>query len=200
MNWAYIAGYFDGEGNVLRQRVAGKRKYAPALTWYNTHKESLEAMQTFMGCGRLRARKRSSTKHKVCYVLQITKAADLRRIIPLLLSHSIIKRELLLGVLEDTESMRQQSNSWGVLAAAGEDEIKRLYDDGLSTIDIARHFSCSDSAVRLFMRRHGMSIRTQSEAIQLAMKNPEKLKRLYGKERNLKISRSWVSRRLQQAG
>jgi intein-encoded DNA endonuclease-like protein len=46
IDWGYVGGYFDGEGCVFVRRGG----YV-SLIWTNTHLQSLEALQGFLGCG-----------------------------------------------------------------------------------------------------------------------------------------------------
>ncbi|KKN39998.1 hypothetical protein LCGC14_0737690 [marine sediment metagenome] len=54
MNWSYIAGFFDGEGNFHIGRIkmnSGKIAHYLQIRFYNSNKELLERIKKFLGYG-----------------------------------------------------------------------------------------------------------------------------------------------------
>ena len=57
MDWSYVAGFFDGEGNIHMQRISDKngevKYFQVTLRIYNTDLNVLAKIQEFIGCGKL---------------------------------------------------------------------------------------------------------------------------------------------------
>jgi hypothetical protein len=87
VDWSYVAGYFDGEGNVS----CGKQT---KVSFFNTHKLSLLEIQKRLSAGRIYERRnsKSSLGRKRMYVLTVCRGEDLRRILPRLIKGSVIKK------------------------------------------------------------------------------------------------------------
>ena len=176
MDWAYVAGYFDGEGHVAHHK---HHKYGNSracyLVWHNTHLASLEAIRDFIECGKIRGKKPNGN-NKPLYGLFLGRRANLLRVIPLLLEHSIIKRDELEALLNWVESkLRKQSDHWGDLAEAGEEEIRRFYwDEKLSQSAIGKRFGVTQAAVKNFMKRHNIPRRTPKEGMAHMNRDPKK--------------------------
>lgn len=174
MDWGYVAGYFDGEGTAFVGRIEGSRPNRCSLSWANTHRESLEAIQVFIGCGSVRAHGGNSkpSHYKPSYSLLVSRRLDMMRVANAMLPHVIIKRDKLIELLARIEKRKDQSITWGNLVRAGTEEIRRLYwDEGLNLYEIGERFGVSWSGVKLYMRRHDIPQRTRSEAIRRAKRD-----------------------------
>jgi len=171
MDWGYITGYFDGEGTVefYRSRSKGAKAMRCALCWHNSDRESLEQIVAFMGCGKVRTRKRVGF-YKVMYGLHVEKRTDLLRVLPFLIMHSIIKKSKLVklqGWLQG--EVRDRPEIWGSLAKLGTEEIRRLYwSEKKSQKEIGLMFGVTQTGVRNFMHRHGIPSRSLSASGLLA--------------------------------
>jgi len=55
MDWSYIAGFFDGEGSVIKNYNQTGRPY-PYLSWSNTNKEVLDRVCEFLIDNNIRAK------------------------------------------------------------------------------------------------------------------------------------------------
>jgi DNA-binding CsgD family transcriptional regulator len=158
MDWAYVAGYFDGEGHVNFKAYPSRPHYPMIyLSWANTHRASLEAMQAFMACGILR----SATKkegYKQGYELSISRVEDILRVGHAMLPHLLIKQDALAEMLAWAQNSRKSSpETWGLLTKIGPDEITRLYyEEGLTQRQIAERLGVSDSGVSTFFLRNGI--------------------------------------------
>lgn len=87
MTIEYIAGFFDGEGNV------SKRGWI--LTFTNTHRIALEMMrQSIGGVINPRRKRTGSLGKKPVYDLKICGRLNVMRVLSLLVPHLIVKREL----------------------------------------------------------------------------------------------------------
>lgn len=166
MNWGYVTGYFDGEGTVgLYRKSATRNGMSVSLSWCNTHRESLEALQAFIECGVIRER-RHVPRTKPFYALYVERRADLMRIIPLMLPHSIIKAEKLSALLAYiTTSMRDAAPGYGSLRKVGPIEIRRLYwEECLTAEKIGAQYGVTGNAVKNYMHRHGIPLRDRVAA------------------------------------
>lgn len=192
MDWSYIAGYFDGEGCVMVRPAHGaKGAQRCELSWHNSDRESIEAMEAFMGCGRIVTRERPP--HRTMYALMVSDVESIQRVVEELIPRCIIKREKLLALREALKEIKPRAAGWGALTEAGTAEIRRLYhDEGWTQQRIGERFGVTQSAVKNFMHRNGISTRPRSEAARQAQRNSPAWH-----ERNRKISearkREWAA-------
>lgn len=144
-------------------------------------------MRDFMGMGRVKTKGKPQGTNKSQYELVISRRSELLVAVSEMLPHSIIKREKLLEMQQALEQKRDQSPGWGKLAAAGVDEIRRLYwEESQSFTTIAEQFNVTPRAVQAYMKRHGIERRSRGEAIAKAMATRRDSERW--KERNRKLS------------
>jgi hypothetical protein len=191
MNWGYVTGYFDGEGSVgIWQH--GKASVKCSLTWTNTNRESLEAMRLFIGCGTVRKGTAPIKEtHMQVYKLMVERRCDMLRVAQAMLDMSIIKRPLLIKMLERLADQKDESIGRGALGLCGVDGIRALYwDDKMSTLEIGAKLNVSYTAVKNFMRLNGIPLRTRKEGTAAMLANPEKRSKAFSQERNLKIAES----------
>ena len=90
---AYLAGFFDGEGSiVIRKR--GKDNYYPQiqLSLSNTDELSIKFLHESLG-GRVLSIKPSNPKYKTQYSWRLTRNADSKTALELMLPWLIIKKE-----------------------------------------------------------------------------------------------------------
>jgi hypothetical protein len=174
MTWDYIAGYFDGEGHVGVHRPTERNRPHCSLAWFNTHRPSLDAMREFMQVGIVKPRK-VQARYKPAFVLLIQSRRDLLAALPHLLEFCIVKQEELQVLAAALETAKDRTESWGTIAAAGVEEITRLYwEEGLNQQAIADRFGVTQSAVKNFIHRNNIPARTRSEAQQMANRHPER--------------------------
>lgn len=191
MDWGYVAGYFDGEGTVefYDSKSKGAKCKKCGLAWFNTHQPSLLAIRRFIGAGQVRSLGVRGTgkngPHKESFILLVSRRQDTLRIGKAMLDHCIIKRPALVTMLEHLETkVSDAAPGWGSLALAGVDEVSRLYHDlGLSQTKIAERFGITQSAVKLYMQRHGIPARSRSDANRLIDRSTAAWQ-----ERNRKVS------------
>jgi hypothetical protein len=104
-----VAGFFDGEGTVwVRTYPSGCR--AAKLTFYNTHRETLEAIHAYLGVGVVKQRRgmaaRALLAHrgpKPQWQLDIHGNNQARRVLQMLQPLAITKREAIDAALRATE-------------------------------------------------------------------------------------------------
>ena len=165
MSWGYVSGYFDGEGHVAFHLDKQRSRYTYRLCWYNTHAGSLEAIQKFIGAGRLRGTLRPGRTLPI-FTLNVARRADLLRVGAEMLPHLIVKQAAVTELLAYVKiHVREQPDDFARLMAIGIDEITRLYhEEGLRPELIAARLNVRPGAIRHMLRRHGVALRAQSEA------------------------------------
>lgn len=176
---------------MVRPAYGAKGAQRCELSWHNSDRESIEAMQAFMGCGRIKARERPP--HRTMYALVVADVESMQRVAEELIPRCIIKREKLLALREALKEIKPRSAGWGSLPEAGATEIRRLYhDQGWTQKRIGERFGVTQSAVKNFMHRNGISARSRSAAARQAQRNSPAWH-----ERNRKISearkREWAA-------
>ena len=60
MNWDYIAGFFDGEGNIHFNKIFYKNKFSSfqiLCRFYNVNREVLISIRNFIGFGKIYSHK-----------------------------------------------------------------------------------------------------------------------------------------------
>ena len=91
MDWAYVAGVFDGEGTLVVGRHTRKGNRGLAFRAHmaiaDTHVPLLQAVKAFVGGGKIIIQGR-----KGCYSLSFS-TSEIRRILPQMLPHLIVKHE-----------------------------------------------------------------------------------------------------------
>lgn len=163
VSWAYIAGYFDGEGHVSLHTQTTRRTKSTGLTWYNTHLASLEAMQAFMGCGHIYSRMAPGRTRRI-YQLVVGRRAELLRVGVEMFPHLIVKRGAVADLLVHVRiHVRAPHPGAGKVAALGVAEIARLYhDEGLRPGVIAERLNVSADSVRHILRSNGVPLRQRA--------------------------------------
>ena len=161
MDWSYIAGFFDGEGSVS-MRVTKRGDMTRNLVWHNTHRESLEAMQAFMGIGTIYTRTPTGLGKKTQFALQISNKAGLLQAIDGMLPHLIIKREA-------AEALRQylidhvdehRMDHFGAVAAISTEQLNQWYhSEGKSQGEIAVLLGVKAGAIAQAFRLRGLEAR-----------------------------------------
>lgn len=167
MDWSYVAGYFDGEGNVRFKAAPSRPDYVLiGLMWSNTHLASLEAIRQFIGCGIIRHRKPKARLDGTAYVpghqLNVERVADIVRVSEQMLPHLMIKRAKVEEMLHWARTHRTSAPiTWGRVSEVGEQEIRRLYwDEGLTHQQIANRLGVTRNAVGVYMARHRIGSRS----------------------------------------
>lgn len=163
MDWSYIAGYFDGEGNVTIHKNRQSGGSIRRLSWYNTHLESLEAMQSFMGCGRI-TRQDKKNRKKPIYALIITRRQHLIQVLDQLAPLLIIKREAAEALRAELELMRDESLGFGKIVALSTEQLRQWYEvEQMSCGDIARMLGVDHSGISRELKARGIEKRPRND-------------------------------------
>jgi hypothetical protein len=159
MSWQYIAGYFDGEGTVNHYRTKSGAR-TRSLAWYNTHRESLEAMCSFMGVGRVIERTNFSGYggKKRAFVLVITNKDGLVVALDGMTPHLLIKRDRAIALRADLVGIRS-TPQFGAVAATSTAHLLSWYASGDSHAVIAKRLGVTPSAVNAEFKKRGIASR-----------------------------------------
>ena len=88
INWAYVAGFFDGEGNIH----GDKHKSSVQIRIDNTFRRALVEIRSFLGCGTVSNRGKAKPHHKDRYRLTIANHVDVLRILEGVHPYLIVKK------------------------------------------------------------------------------------------------------------
>lgn len=160
MNWDYIAGFFDGEGTVFKshRNRNGRTEHIASVTMYNTHREVLEQIQNFLGgAGSIYVHLRPDRPNtKPCYAYRIAGHRTLQRILPKLISRSVLKRDGLKEVYSFVMTNRWKHNklTWPQVA-----EVIGSVRAGVKRRDLADRFGVSLTVISNCMKSGGDALR-----------------------------------------
>jgi hypothetical protein len=88
--WAYIAGFFDGEGNIGIHR--NRQKYAVKISITNTNLAILKFIRLVMGGSIYQYKLLKPEKHNLCYSLQTNQRPKQLIFLKNILPHSVLKK------------------------------------------------------------------------------------------------------------
>ncbi len=155
MNWAYVAGFFDGEGYV------GER----VIEFSNTCLEALQSIQKLTGAGSIGPY--GNKRVTPCFKLRIYNHVEIVRVGEAMLEHLIVKKSelsaLLLSLRERSwkATFRKAPQTWKTLTS---EKLYELYwGDGRTTRELARLLETSPDSVRKKLRQLGVPVRRKHE-------------------------------------
>jgi hypothetical protein len=166
MEWAYVAGYFDGEGTIVRRRM--DRGYQLEIT--NTDLRSLQQIQRFVGAGsiRQRTRRNMSPRHRPAYRLGIYRRKDAVRLCRATLPYLIVKKDKARFLLDTVENQRFSSDLPTKTDPDFMSKVRHLYwDRKCSLSEVAKILGVNAMTLLHFMMRSGIPRRSRSEAARL---------------------------------
>jgi hypothetical protein len=88
ITWAYVAGFFDGEGSLHMDRY----KSTVQIRIDNTFRRAVQEIRSFVGCGTISNLGRAKPHHKDRFRLTISNHVDVLRILEGMLPYLIVKR------------------------------------------------------------------------------------------------------------
>jgi len=112
MNWAYIAGFFDGEGCIAR--LHGRSRF---IYWRiviaQQKRQVLDDIQTFTHYGNVYRTRNGKMKYGILYQYVIARQEDVLAFIQNVFRYSIVKRPKLQNALEHgyQRQRRQRENN-----------------------------------------------------------------------------------------
>jgi len=93
MNWDYIAGFFDGEGNINLIKNNQKLSYYIQIRLYSSDENVLLEIKSFIGKGQIYKVKKPSATNFV-YELTITNKLDVKFFLENIVDKIVIKKEI----------------------------------------------------------------------------------------------------------
>lgn len=88
INWGYVAGFFDGEGNLHRDRLTSTVQ----LRFDNTCEEAVREIQKFIKYGRISNRGREKPHHKGRFRLTIANHSEVLEVLEKMLPYLVVKK------------------------------------------------------------------------------------------------------------
>lgn len=105
MNWEYIAGFFDGEGNISINKISKKqgkvRTYQVLIRFYNSDLNILKKIKEFLGYGKIYQNNKKTDNRNTLYELTISSKPQVQNILTNLSKFSISKKEKINYVLKN---------------------------------------------------------------------------------------------------
>ncbi len=103
MDWSYLAGFFDGEGNIHFNKIKDK-SYQILCRIYSSDKLILLSIRDFLGFGNIYQRKSTGV-----FELTITNKESNFTFLKSILPYSILKRNIINFVLENYDFSRSNN-------------------------------------------------------------------------------------------
>lgn len=88
IDWGYVAGFFDGEGNLHMNEKTSMVQ----LRFDNTCKEVIREIQKFIRCGRMSNRGREKPHHKDRFRLTISNHSEALSVLEKMLPYLVVKK------------------------------------------------------------------------------------------------------------
>lgn len=118
MDWAYISGFFDGEGNISVSKISRKqgkiRSYQVLVRFYNSDLNVLEAIREFLGCGKIYKKSRLADDKSDIYELTISSKPETHRILSILSKSCICKKEKIDYILKNFNFGYDNNSSFNI--------------------------------------------------------------------------------------
>jgi len=113
MNWDYIAGFFDGEGNINIVKNQVKRSHGIQLRLYSSDEKVLLEIKNFLRKGQMYKVKRFPATNYI-YELTITKKKNVQFFLKNILNRVIIKRTIVKYVLKNFNFERANNREFDI--------------------------------------------------------------------------------------
>jgi hypothetical protein len=103
MDWGYITGFFDGEGNINIIKNKKKNSYYIQIRLYSTNKEVLEKIKEYIKMGNVITRIRKNPHHNPINELTITNKKEANLFLKNVRANCIIKKKIVEYLLSNFE-------------------------------------------------------------------------------------------------
>lgn len=113
MNWDYIAGFFDGEGNINLIKNKQKLSYYIQVRLYSSDENVLLQIRNFLQRGQIYRVKKSSSTNFV-YELDLTNKIDVKFFLENIVDKIIIKKEITQYVLNKFDFGRVSNTDFDI--------------------------------------------------------------------------------------
>ena len=119
MDWSYVSGFFDGEGNIHVNKITNKqgkiKSYQVVVRFYNTNMAALVAIRDFLCSGRIYKSKAKNTDDKV-YELCILPKNIVKEVLANLQKSCIVKQDKIKFILENYDFGRSNNSKFDLNA------------------------------------------------------------------------------------
>ena len=138
MDWSYIAGFFDGEGNLHLNFVKNKTQLQLTCRIYNSNIEVLNQLKEFIGNGNIYSKKNNENWSAV-YELTINKKVEVLSFLESIFPYLIIKKEHVKYILENYNFERKSNKDFNIrkfrsfISRKNVDKLRRNYKITRST-------------------------------------------------------------------
>jgi len=157
MDWQYLAGFFDGEGNIYLQQ--GKSK-GIQVTLHNTDYQILKEIRDFLHERGIKAsltkdkgKHRNGYSRKELWKLLITNQWDARKFFKNIMPMARVKREKISESLIFMKTFKRDTRKFNRTTI---EEIIRRYLSGESMKTICKRFHCKYSKLRTILEDRGV--------------------------------------------
>lgn len=151
MNWSYIAGFFDGEGNISIKRRVGRRPQV-VLNMTQKRREVLDEILLFLESQHITAHVYKKTS---CFYIQIGQAQSCRPFLEAVVSTLIVKKEEAeIGLA----TLHKQPQSRTKLSTTEKNTIAELRKAGKSYAYIGKQLNRDSSNIFRFVKRLGQGV------------------------------------------
>jgi intein/homing endonuclease len=107
MNWSYLAGFFDGEGNIHINKNNTKSNYQILVRLYSSNEDILKKIKLFLGYGQIYIKKKTGV-----YELTISKKHLVKEFLSNIYPLSFIKKEQIEFIINNYNFILGKSNNY----------------------------------------------------------------------------------------
>jgi len=104
MDWSYVSGFFDGEGNISVSKISRKGKvisYQVLIRFYNSDLNILNNIKGFLGYGKIYKNNKKTDDRNDLYELTISSKPQVQKVLTILSTYSISKKEKIDYILKN---------------------------------------------------------------------------------------------------
>ncbi len=132
MTWAYIAGFFDGEGSITNNGKGFR------ITIAQTNQEVLEKIRDFVGAGYVIAVAKRREHWKDSWVYYISSQQDILRFLLGIFMFLVVKKKLAVKTIPILETVVKKQKERQIKNIYLIQNSKKLREDGLTYREIGR--------------------------------------------------------------
>ena len=114
MDWSYIAGFFDGEGNLHLTFVKNKTQLQLRCRLYSSVVEVLNKIKDFIGYGYIYTNKKSNEEWSLVYELSITKKKEVFSFLNNIFPFLVIKKNHVDYILKNYHFERKSNRDFDI--------------------------------------------------------------------------------------
>ena len=93
VDWKYLSGYFDADGNIHVFLNHKRISYGVQFRIYSTNKKVLEKIKEFTGVGKIYKPLRKEENRNICFVYTIWKKLEVKYVLKKISPNLIVKKQ-----------------------------------------------------------------------------------------------------------